>query len=231
MVRKTVACLFVFPLLTMTACAVDDARPATADATSKAPQSASAAGQGSVECTYVNDRSPAKPVKAPDKMAPNTGTVTYTVTLNEGPVAITMDRAKTPCTVNSFGSLAAQGWFDKTQCHRLVDQGIFVLQCGDPTGTGRGGPGYRFADELTGKETYPAGTVAMANSGPGTATNGSQFFFVFADTKLPAGYTVFGTMDQAGLATIKKIAAQGHEGAGGEGKPKNEARITSVTGG
>ena len=86
-----------------------------------------------------------------------------------------MDRSATPCTINSFMSLAQQGWFNETRCHRLTDYGIFVLQCGDPTGTGTGGPGYTIPDELsprtTGLEkegtvaTYPKGIVAMANTG------------------------------------------------------------------
>ena len=90
-----------------------------------------------------------------------------------------------------------------------------MLQCGDPTATGAGGPGYRFNDELTGTETYPAGTVAMANSGPNT--NGSQFFLVFGDTQLSPDYTVFGTIDAAGIAALKQIAAQGTDDSQGSG--------------
>ena len=118
---------------------------------------------------------PAKPVDPPAPGEVRTsGETAWTLTTNQGPVTITMDRSRTPCTVHSFESLARQKYFDNTQCHRLVDSGIFVLQCGDPTGTGRGGPGYRFADEVSGSEKYPAGTVAMANAGKDT--NGSQFF-------------------------------------------------------
>lgn len=117
-----------------------------------------------------------------------------TLLMEEGEVTITLDRSAAPCTVNSFLALAEQGYFDDTTCHRLVDTGIFVLQCGDPTATGMGGPGYVFDDELTGDETYPPGTVAMANAGPDT--NGSQFFMVWAETELPASYTVFGTLDE-----------------------------------
>ena len=88
---------------------------------------------------------------------PTTGTVKYVLAMTTGKVTITMDRAKAPCTVNSFVSLAEQGYFDKTKCHRLADSGIFVLQCGDPTGTGSGGPGYQFANETDGTETYTRG--------------------------------------------------------------------------
>jgi peptidyl-prolyl cis-trans isomerase B (cyclophilin B) len=103
------------------------------------------------------------------------------------------------------------------------------VQCGDPTGTGRGGPGYQFADELTGTETYPAGTVAMANSGPDT--NGSQFFIVYGDTSLAPNYTVFGTVDAASLKVIEKMASEGHDDSWGDGtgKPKNAFEIKSVS--
>jgi peptidyl-prolyl cis-trans isomerase B (cyclophilin B) len=107
-----------------------------------------------------------------------------------------------------------------------VTKGYFLLQCGDPTGTTTGGPGYSFADELTGKESYQAGVVAMANSGPNT--NGSQFFLVFADTALPPSYTIFATMDAKSIAVVKKIAADGTN-ASGDGKPKNPAEIISVS--
>ncbi len=136
-----------------------------------------------------------------------------------------MDRSKTPCTVNSFESLAKQGWYTNTKCHRLVDQGIFILQCGDPTGTGRGGPGYSFADELTGSETYSKGTVAMANAGPNT--NGSQVFLVWEDTQLDPSYTVFGQMDAASTDAVAAVAAQGV--AADNVSPNAPALITDVT--
>lgn len=161
-----------------------------------------------VNCDYRRAGAPAKPVDPPAQNdVPATGTVAVTLDMSEGKVQITMDRAKAPCTVNSFQALAMQGFYNDTSCHRLVDQGIFILQCGDPTGTGRGGPGYEFADELSGNETYPAGTVAMANAG--ADTNGSQFFFVWADTKLNPAYTVFGKIDDASLSVITSIAARG----------------------
>ncbi|WP_457033598.1 peptidylprolyl isomerase [Kitasatospora sp. P5_F3] len=107
-----------------------------------------------------------------------------------GEVTITLDAAKAPHTVNSFAYLASEQYFDHVKCHRLTTEGIYVLQCGDPAGTGSGGPGYQFADENLTGATYPAGTVAMANAGPGT--NGSQFFLVYKDTQLPPSYTPFG---------------------------------------
>ncbi|WP_331715862.1 peptidylprolyl isomerase [Tessaracoccus coleopterorum] len=153
-----------------------------------------------MQCSYPADGSPAKPVDPPSEWAPAAGEVTVTLRLTAGDVPITMDRAKAPCTVNSVVSLAEQGYFDDTQCHRLTDYGIFVLQCGDPSATGTGGPGYTFADEVDPSLTYGAGTVAMANRG--RDTNGSQFFLVYADTQLSPDYTVFGTMDQAGIDVV-----------------------------
>lgn len=182
---------------------------------------------GTVACSYPEDGgTPAKPVDPPEEKAPDEGTVTATVQLTAGDIAITMDRAAAPCTVNSFVSLAEQGYFDNTKCHRLTDYGIFVLQCGDPTATGEGGPGYTFPDEVKKGATYPAGTVAMANRGPDT--NGSQFFLVYADTDLPAKYTVLGTMDQAGIDVVGGIAAQGVDAADNT-SPIAEAKITSVS--
>ena len=157
-----------------------------------------------------------------------TGQVTGTMTTNLGDLDLTLDADKTPCTVNSFVSLAKQGYFDSTSCHRLTTQGIYVLQCGDPTGTGMGGPGYSFKDELSGSETYPAGTLAMANAG--ADTNGSQFFIVYADTKLdPAAYTVFGHVDAAALKVVRDIAAKGTEDGSPDGAPADPVTITRVT--
>ncbi|PIF03009.1 MAG: hypothetical protein CR979_00455 [Propionibacterium sp.] len=146
--------------------------------------------------------------------------------MTEGEVTITMDRSNAPCAVNSFEALATQGYFDGTSCHRLTEEGIFVLQCGDPTGTGTGGPGYAFADELTGNEKYAAGVVAMANAGPDT--NGSQFFIIWADsTTLPPNYTVLGKVDDASLEVVKDIASQGID-ATNPPHPISPARIESV---
>ena len=105
--------------------------------------------------------------------------------------------------------------------------GIFILQCGDPTATGTGGPGYTIPDEVDKAVTYPAGTIAMAKR-QAPNTGGSQFFLVWADTELPPEYTVFGTMDQAGLDVVGGIAAQGVDGVDGM-SPIAEARIQSVT--
>jgi peptidyl-prolyl cis-trans isomerase B (cyclophilin B) len=122
--------------------------------------------------------------------------------------------AKAPCTTFSFRFLAQRAYFNRTHCHRLTTQGIFVLQCGDPTGTGSGGPGYRFNDENLKGATYPAGTVAMANAGPNT--NGSQFFFVWKNTTLSPAYTPFGVVVK-GMNVLRKIAAAGDDSQNGPG--------------
>jgi cyclophilin family peptidyl-prolyl cis-trans isomerase len=200
---------------------------ASAQPTSSSSTSPSATGPK--DCEFVVTGDPARPVDPPSETnVAKTGKVAYVMKTNEGDVTLTMDRSKTPCTVQSFTSLADQGFFDKTTCPRMANKGLFILQCGDPTGTTSGGPGYTFADELTGKEQYKAGVVAMGNSGPNT--NGSQFFIVFADSELRPDYTIFATIDPASLAVVKKIVAEGDDGSNpyGGGKPKNPAQIISI---
>jgi len=133
---------------------------------------------------------------------------------NQGVITVKMLTNETPCTTWSFRFLATRGYFNGTHCHRLTEQGIYVLQCGDPTGTGSGGPGYSFNDENLGTTSYPAGTVAMANAGPNT--NGSQFFFVWKDTTLGPNYTQFGTVI-GGMNVLQKIAAAGDDSQNGPG--------------
>ena len=132
----------------------------------------------------------------------------------QGVITVRMLTAEAPCTTFSFRFLASQGYYNKTHCHRLTIQSIFVLQCGDPTGTGSGGPGYSFNDENLAGATYPAGTVAMANAGPNT--NGSQFFFTWKDTKLRPNYTPFGVVT-SGMDVLQKIAAAGEDDQNGPG--------------
>ena len=200
--------------------------PACAPAQSADPTASGTPNQGAT-CSYPLGGTPARPVDPPSTTGvPTTGTASATLHFRSGDVTITLDRAHAPCTVNSFLSLATQGFYTNTKCHRLVTSGIFILQCGDPTATGTGGPGYSFPDELSGHETYGAGTVAMANRGPDT--NGSQFFLVFADSPLPPSYTVFGRMDTAGLDVIKGIAAKGVDPKDGS-TPVADATISSVT--
>jgi peptidyl-prolyl cis-trans isomerase B (cyclophilin B) len=112
----------------------------------------------------------------------------------------------------------------------MTTQGIYVLQCGDPTGTGTGGPGYTIPDELSGSETYGPGTLAMANTGQ-PHSGGSQFFVVYKKTPLPPNYTVFGTISPTSVATVRKVAAAGVDNAfgAGDGHPKEKVTITGVT--
>ena len=156
--------------------------------------------------------------KEPAMKADKSATYAMSLDTTCGTVDIEMDAAKAPHTVNSFRFLAGQKFLDHTPCHRLVDSKIHVLQCGDPQGTGQGGPGYTIPDEnlkdprLKGG-TYPAGTVAMANqyqaqTGKGRDSGGSQFFLVFEDSKLPPDYTPFGKITR-GMDVLKKIAEAG----------------------
>ncbi|MBB6570934.1 peptidylprolyl isomerase [Kribbella sandramycini] len=172
--------------------------------------------------TATPEEPPARPVSLPPdpKHTPNKGVVKVVVATNQGPMLLSLDRAKAPCTVQSFLHLAKSRFYDFTTCHRLtLYPTLKVLQCGDPSGTGSGGPGYSYKDELptdlpnwpddpTGtRKVYARGTLAMANAGPNT--NGSQFFLVFGDSRLRPDYTVFGSLDRLGLKVLDKVAADG----------------------
>jgi peptidyl-prolyl cis-trans isomerase B (cyclophilin B) len=146
---------------------------------------------------------------------------------------VTTVGAKAPITITQLATLARGGYFNDSLCHRLTTKGLYVLQCGDPTATGGGGPNFTYRDEnlpAEGLYNYPAGTVAMANSGPGVngaGTNGSQFFLVFADTTLGANYTIWGTITQ-GLDIVKAIAKAGVKGGGADGTPNQPIAINRV---
>ncbi|MFT4289314.1 peptidylprolyl isomerase [Nocardioides sp.] len=175
-------------------------------------------------CTYTADGTDSG-VDLPPGHAEETGDVPVTITTTVGDLNLTLDAESAPCTVNSFLSLAKQGFYDNTSCHRLgVSTGFSLLQCGDPSGDGTGGPGYQFDDELTGAETYPAGTVAMANAGANT--NGSQFFLVFGDTQLEPSYTVFGHFDDATTQILAGVGAAGNDGAWGDGTGRPNTPVT-----
>ncbi|XVS66696.1 peptidylprolyl isomerase [Actinosynnema sp. CA-299493] len=188
-------------------------------------------------CEYRPSTEPASKegTKAPEASAPATGTATATITSNVGELKLTLDRALAPCAVNSFVSLVKQGYYNGSTCHRIGTEGLQMLQCGDPTGTGTGGPGYTFDNETWPELTYGRGYLAMANAGgtePGKGTNGSQFFIVYGDAQLSPDYTVFGSLDEAGLKLIDEVARAGHDGSfdpsPGGGKPNKEVKFESV---
>jgi len=180
-------------------------------------------------CTYTPSPPASRKVGLPPAKPDLKATYQATIKTNRGDIVINLLNTKAPCAVNSFVYLAKKNYFSNTPCPRLVTSGIYVLQCGDPTGTGRGGPGYRFADENLAGATYPAATVAMANTGaPGT--NGSQFFLVYRDTPLPPRYTPFATI-VGGSNVLQSIARAGFgpplNPAGG-GQPKEKVVIERV---
>ena len=171
---------------------------------------------------------PAKDV-APAEILPRKIARTFTFETNCGKIVVTTVGAKAPITITQLATLAKGGFFENSLCHRLTTKGLYVLQCGDPTATGSGGPRFTYQDENLPAPTlnnYPAGTVAMANSGPGT--NGSQFFLVFADTTLGPNYTIWGTITQ-GLDIVKAVAKAGVKGGGADGTPNQTIAIYRVT--
>jgi peptidyl-prolyl cis-trans isomerase B (cyclophilin B) len=158
-----------------------------------------------------------------------TAASTATFTIGGKPVTVELLPDAAPCTVNSFVHLAAAGFFDATTCHRLTTaETLKVLQCGDPTGSGGGGPGYQFDVENTEGAAYPTGTVAMAR-GEDPGSNGSQFFIVYGDSQLPStpGYTVFGRVTE-GLEVISEIAADGTKDGSTDGAPKKPVALDGV---
>ncbi len=198
----------------------------TASTTPSASASSSAAPVAAYPCTWTKHGTAVRKVTVPPTTKPGrTGTVVVAVQTSQGPMTFTLNRAAAPCAVESFLSLAEQKYYDRTPCPRLTSGSLAVLQCGDPTGSGSGGPGYTFADELTGKEKYTRGVIAMANAGANT--NGSQFFIVYKDSQLGPQYTVFGSVTK-GLGVIDKVAAKGSNPAS-DGKPKLPITLTKVT--
>jgi len=183
----------------------------------------------------------AKPVKPPrtGKIPTDPAQVSASMATSQGNIGLMLANNESPCTVNSFASLVGQGFFNNTKCHRLTTSPTLgVLQCGDPKGEGTGGPGYQFANEYPTDQyppndpklqeplVYPRGALAMANAGPNT--NGSQFFLVYKDSQLPPQYTVFGTIQADGLATLDKIAKAGVAGGGDDGAPAVDVTIKSL---
>jgi peptidyl-prolyl cis-trans isomerase B (cyclophilin B) len=202
---------------------------ASATPTATATPTAGTVAEPATHCTYTSSPPAARSVGLPPTTPASTATYQATITTNRGDVVIDLLNSKATCTVNSFVYLAAKNYFNNTKCHRLTTSGsLFVLQCGDPAGTGSGGPGYKFADENLAGATYPEGTVAMANSGANT--NGSQFFLVYKNSTLSPGYTPFGKL-VSGLGIIQNVAKAGtdNSNASGDGHPKESVVIERVT--
>ena len=214
--------------------------------TASASASAAAAAEPAHHCSYTAATPVAKKVDFPPAAPDYTASYQATLNTNQGPITFDLLNSKATCTVNSFVHLAEAGYFDNTQCHRMVTSEFYVLQCGDAYATsttdltcsstgkvGTGTPGYEFASEnLTGAK-YPAGTVAMANNG--ATTNGSQFFIVYQDSTsaLTPSYTPFATVS-SGLDIVQNVAKDGYscqyaQADGGGGVPKKKVIIDSVT--
>ena len=178
------------------------------------------------KATKARGHTPIK-VAQPKKMAP--GKIgKFTLVTNCGNIVIQTNGVKAPVTMTNLVALAKGGYFNASLCHRLTTQGLYVLQCGDPSATGTGGPGFAYKDENLPAQVvnnYPAGTVAMANSGP--STNGSQFFLVYGNTSLGANYTIWGKII-AGLDIVKAIAKAGVRGGGPDGPPAKTIAIERV---
>jgi peptidyl-prolyl cis-trans isomerase B (cyclophilin B) len=210
--------------------AATPAATASASPSATSSSSASTVSEPAHSCAYTKSGTAARKVSLPSSKPDYQAAYQATLVTNRGNIVINLANSKATCTVSSFVSLARQSYFSNTKCQRLTTSGIYVLQCGDPTGTGEGGPGYAFGNEnLTGAK-YTAGTVAMANTGAADS-NGSQFFFVYKNsTSLPASYTPFGTIVQ-GLPVIQAIAKAGSNNANGtgDGAPKESVVIKSVT--
>jgi peptidyl-prolyl cis-trans isomerase B (cyclophilin B) len=225
-VAVTVGSVFLFGGIGKKTAAAASATPsATPTATPSATPTAPVR-----HCTYTANPPAARKVSFPPTTPDYQATYRATIKTNRGAIVIDLLNSKATCTVNSFVHLAEQAYFNKTHCHRLTTASpYYVLQCGDPTGTGKGGPGYEFASENLAGAKYTAGTVAMANTGQADS-NGSQFFLVYKNSSLPANYTPFGTIVR-GLNIIQKVAKAGSDNSNGQGDghPKEKVEIERVT--
>ena len=191
----------------------------------------STVAEPATHCTYAANPPAARPVTMPPATPDYKATYQATITTNRGPIVIDLLNSKATCTVNSFVHLAAAGFYSRTPCPRITtSQGLYILQCGDPTGKGSGGPGYEFASENLTGATYPAGTLAMANTGA-PDSNGSQFFLVYRNSSLPPSYTPFGKI-VSGLNILQNVGKRGYGpplNPYGGGAPKESVQIESVT--
>ncbi len=198
------------------------AQPAPTGTPSGCPEPAATAAAPPVERT------------APDPGLAEGRTWTGTIATSCGDLGVELDGAAAPAAVASFVALAGEDYFAGTPCHRLVTEGIFVLQCGDPTGTGTGGPGYEFGpvENAPQDDLYPAGAIAMARQGGNGESMGSQFFVVYEDSVIPSdaagGYSVIGQVT-SGLDVVESIAGAGVDGGGSDGPPEDPISLEQVS--
>lgn len=234
--RRAAAIVLAAATIALSGCASKRSGGALPESSSNTPgspaaTSSSAGGGAGSSCAYESTPSdpapPGKDVGQPTGAEPVSGTVTLHT--NQGDLKVRLARTA-PCTSRSFAHLAEKKFFDGTTCHRLTTtEGLKVLQCGDPSGTGQGGPGYTIPDEnptdlkpgptlADGSRTaiYPRGVVAMANTGA-PHSGGSQFFLVYGDSTLQPNYAIFGLVDDPGLAILDKVAAAGAQPVNGPG--------------
>ena len=228
MTRHRVLPLLLAPFVVLAvACGSDAPSSATTAAVSTAVSSSPSADG----CPAPDGSSPKQTqfdAAPPMCLTPGT-TYVATITTNHGTIHATLDQAIAPETVNSFVYLARNHYFDDTPCHRAIPG--FVVQCGDPTGTGTGGPGYETPVEIDPNTTYAIGDLAMAKR-RGATTNGSQFFIISGDdgAALPPEYSLFGKVDPADLGVVATLDALGNpDPSAGGVPPKEPITIQSVT--
>jgi peptidyl-prolyl cis-trans isomerase B (cyclophilin B) len=210
--------------------------PAASPTGSQSPSPSASSASAANPCPAPTVTPPAKPATfkdVPPKSLAEGKAWKLTLVTTCGTITMRLDGAKAPQATASAIFLARQKFWAGTPCHRLTTEGIFVLQCGDPTGSGSGGPGYSFGpvENAPKNGVYPAGTVAMARA-TSPDSNGSQFFLVYKETKLDGGYTVFGKIT-SGLDVVQKVAAGGAQPAAGQqpgdGRPVRPVSIVSAT--
>jgi peptidyl-prolyl cis-trans isomerase B (cyclophilin B) len=212
----------------------ETATPAASASTAATP---SATADAKNPCPAPTVKPPAKPKQfSAVPPASQAGAKNWTFTINTtcGKVTVELDGKKAPQAVSAMLMLAKSGYFDGSPCHRLVTSGIYVLQCGDPTGTGSGGPGFSYGpvENAPKGDLYKAGTVAMARQGGDGKSMGSQFFLVYKDSTIPkdaaGGYTVLGDVTK-GLDVVKKVADGGVSGGASDGAPARAISIASTS--
>jgi peptidyl-prolyl cis-trans isomerase B (cyclophilin B) len=207
-----IAAVIVVPKLVGSSDSATPAAGSTTPASSPTSSGGLAAGQKlAAGCTAppANQTTPKQQKNVPDQATAAGKTFVATVRTTCGDMTFELDGTKAPQTVASFINLAKTGFWAPSPCHRVTTEGIYVLQCGDPTGTGQGGPGYTFGIENAPKDgKYPTGVLAMARTAD-PKSNGGQFFITYKETQLPTdggGYTIFGKVTK-GLDIVDKIAA------------------------